>query len=398
MTWSRTARAAACFSAACFSAACFSLTLTMLVHARAQTPAPIYNPTNPQPQAAASLPTVQVSLDHRVTFRMSAPEAKTVTVNGDFRFGAGPATLVKGADGVWTFTTDPIPPDSYTYNFTVDGVMVLDTRSETFRDTPNALFNYFDMPDPSTDFMALKDVPHGRVEAVIYHSSTLNMERRMHVYLPPNVQTIQSKLAVLYLLHGAGDNDISWTSAGKINLILDNLYAEGRLKNMIVVMPSGHVQNAKTRMFSVGPEDPFSKDFLNDLMPYVEKNYPVSTRREDTAIAGFSMGGGQTLNLALWFPEKFGYVYPISTGYFPAGVKEVEAKYGPVLENVARHPYRQFIFGRGKDDKLTAANSAATLQLMDAYHIPHESKVMDGQHSFVFARRFLLAMFPQMFR
>ena len=110
------------------------------------------------------------------------------------------------------------------------------------------------------------------------------------------------------------------------------------------------------------------------------------------------MGGGQTLNLALWFPEKFGYVYPISTGYFPDGVKEVNAKYGSVLENVARHPYRQFIFGRGKDDKLTAANTAATLELMEKYHIPHQYVEMDGQHSFVFARRFLLAMFPQMFR
>ena len=100
-------------------------------------------------------------------------------------------------------------------------MMVLDIRNQNFRDTPNSLFNFFDMADPSTDFMALKDVPHGRVEAVIYHSVSLNMERRAHVYLPPDVENIKAKLPVLYLLHGAGDNDISWTSAGKINLILD---------------------------------------------------------------------------------------------------------------------------------------------------------------------------------
>lgn len=369
----------------------------------AQAPVPLYNPTNPQPASNASLPTVQVSADHRVTFRFTAPDAHSVTVNGDFRLGAGAASLVKGADGVWTFTTGPIPPDSYTYNFTVDGVGVLDTSNPNFKDSPNALFNFFDMPDPSTDFMALKDVPHGRVEAVIYHSATLNLERRAHVYLPPGFEKMPGKLPVLYLLHGAGDNDISWTSAGKVPLILDNLYAAGKIKPMIVVMPSGHVpasaQGAvRQRMFSVGVNDAFSRDFLNDLMPFVERTYPVSTRREDTAIAGFSMGGGQTLNLALWHPELFDYVFPISTGYFPDGAKEIDAQHSAVLDNVLKHPFKQFVFGRGKDDQLTAKNNAATLALMDKYAIPHRYIELDGMHSFTFSRRFLLQVFPLMFQ
>jgi enterochelin esterase-like enzyme len=138
---------------------------------------------------------------------------------------------------------------------------------------------------------------------VIYHSTTLNTERRMHVYLPPNFWNIKGKLPVLYLLHGGGDNDISWTSAGQVNLILDNLYAEGKLKNMIVVMPTGHIPGPSRGMMSlmaVGPDnDPFAQDFLRDLVPFVQKTYPVSTRREDTDIAGFSMGVVQTLNLAI---------------------------------------------------------------------------------------------------
>jgi len=186
-----------------------------------------------------------------VTFRILAPEATTVTLNGDFLLGAPPVKLSKGADGTWTYTSEPLTPDSYTYNFTVDGVMVLDTRNQNFKDTPNSLFNFFDMSAPSTDFISLLNVPHGRVEAVIYHSASLNMERRAHVYLPPNFGTIQAKLPVLYLLHGAGDNDISWTSAGKINLILDNLYAAGKLKNMIVVMPSGQVPGVPRRMMQL---------------------------------------------------------------------------------------------------------------------------------------------------
>lgn len=278
--------------------------------------------------------------------------------------------------------------------------MVLDTRSQNFKDTPNSLFNFFDMPDPSTDFMALRDVPHGRVEAIIYHSASLNMERRAHVYLPPNFESIHEKLPVLYLLHGGGDNDISWTSAGKINLILDNLYAAGKLKNMIVVMPSGHVPGATRRMMQPpSPEgDPFTKDFLNDLVPFVQRSYSVSSRKEDTAIGGFSMGGVQALNLALFHQEMFDYVFPMSTGYFPDGIKQIKQDDEALLKNLAGHPFKQFIMGRGKDDKLTASNSAATLQMLDDFKIPHKYIELEGIHSFAFARRFLAGVLPLLFR
>jgi enterochelin esterase-like enzyme len=379
-----------------------SIFLPGLLGSRAQAPAAprVYNPTNPLPSSADQPPSVEVAPDHRVTFRIHAPEASTVSLNGDFLLGAPAVTLTKGADGTWTYTSEPLTPDSYTYNFTVDGVMVLDTRNQNFKDTPNSLFNFFDMPDPSTEFMALRNVPHGRVEAVIYHSASLNMERRIHVYLPPNFESIKDKLPVLYLFHGYGDNDISWTSAGKINLILDNLYAAGKVRNMIVVMPSGHVPGAPLRMMQPpGPDgDAFSKDFLNDLAPFVQKTYPVSTRREDTAIAGFSMGGVQALNLALFHSDMFDYVFPMSTGYFPAGLKQMEQDNAAVLNNVAAHPFKQLIMGRGKDDKLTAINSTATLKMLDDFKIPHQYIELNGVHSFVFARRFLLQVFPLMFR
>jgi enterochelin esterase family protein len=348
-----------------------------------------------------SLKTVEVGSDNRVTFRIYAPKASSVTVGGDFLLGAPPAILSKGEDGVWSFTSNPLSPDSYTYNFSVDGIGVLDTKNSNFRDNPNALFNFFDMPGPETDFMALKDVPHGRVEKVIYHSGSLNTERRMHVYLPPNFEKIKGKLPVLYLLHGGGDNDISWTSAGKINLILDNLYADGKLKNMIVVMPSGHVAGPARGMMSFPngtDNDPFARDFLDDLLPFVEKTYPVSSKREDRAIAGFSMGGVQTLNLALWHPEQFAYVFPMSTGYFPDSITQIGQKYAAVLQNVAKHPFTQFIIGRGKDDSLTGTNNRATLALLDKYGIEHQYKELNGAHSFVFSRRFLASVFPLMFR
>ena len=363
-------------------------------HSAAQMP-------NRTPSVADTVQTVQVGADHRVTFSIYAPKASAVTVGGDFLFGAPAGVMTKNDDGVWSFTSNPVLPDSYTYNFNVDGITVIDTRSQNFRENPNSLFNFFDMPGPETDFMALKNVPHGRVERVIYHSNSLNMERRIHVYLPPKFETIKGKLPVLYLLHGGGDNDISWTSAGKINLILDNLYAEGKLKNMIVVMPTGHVpgQVRVLQAMTAGPDnDPFIKDFLNDLMPFVEKTYPVSTKRTDRAIAGFSMGGVQTLNLALWHPEDFDYVFPMATGYFPDGIKLMDEKYSAVLKNVADHPYKVMIIGRGKDDSLTSSNSQATMKLLDAHGIKYEYREMAGTHSFIFARKFLASIFPLLFR
>lgn len=360
-------------------------------------------PSNRPQNPGDTLQTVVVGADNRVTFSFYAPKASAVTVGGDFLLGAPTPNLTKNDNGVWSYTTGPIPPDSYTYNFTVDGVSVLDQKSQNFRDTPNSLFNFFDMPGPETDFMALKNVPHGRVEQVIYHSTSLNLERRAHVYLPPNFESIKGKLPVLYLLHGYGDNDISWTSAGKINLVLDNLYAAGKLKNMIVVMPSGHVPGLQGRgvmsVAVVGDGNPFINDFLNDLMPFVEKTYPVSTKREDTAIAGFSMGGVQTMNIALGHPEKFGYVYPISTAFFPEALKYLDEKYPEVLKNAAGHPFKQLLVGRGKDDPIfTADLTGTTLKLFDKYGIPYQYKEMNGMHSFVFSRRFLAYAFPQMFR
>jgi enterochelin esterase family protein len=360
-------------------------------------------PSNRPPNPGDTLQTVVVNPDNRVTFSFYAPNASTVTVGGDFLLGAPAPSLTKADNGVWSWTSNPIPPDSYTYNFTVDGVGVLDTKSPNFRENPNSLFNYFDMPGPETDFMALKNVPHGRVEKIIYHSNSLNMERRIHVYLPPNYESIKGKLPVLYLLHGYGDNDISWTSAGKMDLILDNLYAAGKLKNMIVVMPDGHVpgQQGRTVMADavVGDTNPFITDFLHDLMPFVEKSYPVSTRREDTAIAGFSMGGVQTLNIALGHPERFDYVFGISTGFFPDSLKDLDEKYPDVLKNVASHPFKQFYIARGKDDPIfTATVVQGTRNLLDKYGIAYKYEEMNGMHSFVFSRRFLASVFPLMFR
>ncbi len=345
-----------------------------------------------------TLQSVHVNTDNSVTFSIYAPKADTVTVGGDFMMGAPAGKLVNRGDGVWSFTCNPVPPDSYTYGFNVDGVNVMDTRNPDFKENPNGLFNYFIIKSPETDFFALKNVPHGRLESVLYHSNSLNAERRMHVYLPPGFENMKGKLPVLYLLHGGGDNDLSWTGAAKANLILDNLYAAGKLKDMIVVMPSGHTP-AKGISMGTGPsQDPFCKDLLEDIIPFVEKTYPVSSKREDRAIAGFSMGGIQTLNTALWNPEKFGYVCPMGTGFFPNSIKEINEKYSDVFKNPAINQFKLFYIGKGKDDNLTAVNNKAMLAMFDKYGIKYKYQEFPGAHSFVFTRRYLAFFAPLLFR
>jgi enterochelin esterase family protein len=254
------------------------------------------------------------------------------------------------------------------------------------------------MSGSETDFFALKNVPHGRIEKAYYHSNSLNMERRLHVYLPPNFQNIKGKLPVLYLLHGGGDNDISWTGAAKANFILDNLYAQGKLKNMIVVMPAGHIPGRGLSMGTGPDQDAFCKDLLNDIIPFIEKTYPASSKKDDRAIAGFSMGGIQTLNAALWNPEKFGYVFPMGTGYFPASIKEVDEKYSEVMKKVAANPFKLLYIGKGKDDNLVAVNNKAMMEMFDKYGIKYKYQEMPGGHSFVFTRRYLAFFAPLLFR
>src|SRR6185436_6746987 len=144
--------------------------------------------------------------------------------------------------------------------------------------------------------------------------------RRMHVYTPPGYESGAGKFPVFYLLHGASDSDASWSTVGRAGFILDNLIAAKKAKPMIVVMPAGH-----TSQFTTGgrgtnssrttPEE-FVLEFENDIMPFAEKNYRINADQKNRAIAGLSMGGGQTLNIAVRSLDKFGYLGVYSSGVF----------------------------------------------------------------------------------
>src|SRR5712692_1928519 len=164
--------------------------------------------------------------------------------------------------------------------------------------------------------MATKRVPHGAVASVHYYSTALGRDRRMHIYTPPGYEAGQQKYPVFYLLHGAGDCDDSWSSVGRAGFIIDNLIATKRAKPMIVVMPAGHTTTTGGGRSNAGGRDEFAEDFVTDIMPYVEKTYRVLTDRPHRAIAGLSMGGGQTLNISIAHLDKFAFIGVFSAGVF----------------------------------------------------------------------------------
>jgi enterochelin esterase-like enzyme len=162
-----------------------------------------------------------------------------------------------------------------------------------------------------------KGIAQGKVERVEYDSKTVQAKRKMVIYTPPGYSG-EKTYPVLYLLHGAGDDETGWQQKGAAPVILDNLYADGKAVPMIVVMPNGFARKpgeakGKGKGFR---SSAFEEDLLQDLIPYVESHYPVKKGREGRAIVGLSMGGGQALRIGLKHPDRFAWVGGFSSALF----------------------------------------------------------------------------------
>jgi enterochelin esterase-like enzyme len=354
-------------------------------------------PSRPNSTPNDTLQSVRVLPDRKVVLSIYAPRATQVTVAGDFLKEYKPVVLANGGQGVWSATVGPLQPDVYSYDFTVDGVKTFDPKNSRYKEGENGLSNLFELPGQEADYAAIRKVPHGKVEKVWFASTVLNNTGRMHVYTPPGYDKLKDKLPVLYLQHGGGDNDAAWTTVGRANFILDNLLAEGKIKPMVVVMPMGHPAPG----FHMEPgtdTDPYYRQLFQDIIPYVEANYRVSTRREDRAYAGLSMGGIQALNIALFHPEKFGYVLPLSTGFFPPQLKTLEEKYSSNLKNPEINKLKLFWIGMGGNTDIAFANGENTLKVLDKYGIRYQTNDYPAGHTFVTWRHNLLEFAPLLFR
>jgi enterochelin esterase-like enzyme len=351
-----------------------------------------------------------------VTFRVLAPNAQAIRLSGGDIPGNGRgAEMSKGTNGVWEVTLGPIDPGAYRYNFNMDGLPVIDPRNPATSESNNNTWSLVYVP--GSEFSDTKDVPHGAVSMVTYHSKTLGRFRRMHIYTPPGYESGKGKFPAFYLLHGASDSDNSWSSVGRAGFILDNLIADKNAKPMIVVMPAGHTRATMFRRSEVSTNsatarpvvDQFVQEFLTDIMPHVEKNYRVQNGREHRALAGLSMGGGQTLNIGIPNLEKFGYLGVFSSGVFGiAGggrggsstnaTPTFEEQHKAVLENAKlRKGLKLFWFGTGKDDFLVET-SRATVAMFKKHGFDVVYDETEGGHTWIVWRDYLNDFAPKLFQ
>jgi enterochelin esterase-like enzyme len=233
---------------------------------------------------------------------------------------------------------------------------------------------------PGFDSMRV-NIPHGKIDTITYDSKTVGNARRSLIYTPPGYSK-KNKYPVLYLLHGIGGDEKEWFSQGHPEVILDNLYAEGKLVPMIVVLPNGRAMKDDTPGQNIMAPDKvqafatFEKDLLNDLVPYVEKHFPVYTDREHRAIAGLSMGGGQSLNFGLGNLDKFAWI----GGFSSAPNTKMPEQLVPDPEK-ARQMIKLLWISCGDADGLMSF-SKRTHDYLAKNNVPHIFYIEPGAHDF----------------
>lgn len=348
--------------------------------------------------------------DRRVIFRLCAPAAAEVLLTSSDLAGIIPMGFPQGtphglamtrdATGLWSVTTpQPVPADTYRFAFRVDGVKTVDPLGRTFSEELKGTNSTFEVTGPEGAFQAWDaGTPHGAVSTVEYWSSALGIKRRAHVYTPPGYMRDMRRYPVLYLVHGAGDSDDSWTSVGRANVILDNLIAGGTALPMIVVMPDGHTPLREGVMTLDNPD--FGNDLVKDLIPYVDANYRSDARPEARAMAGLSMGGSHTLRSGLPHPDLFRWIGIFSMGLTAGGdfngTGTYAAKYDASLRKSAKD-LKLVYFAMGKEDFLYPT-VAPTRALLDRYGIAHVYHESGGGHEWVNWRRYFADFAPRLFR
>jgi enterochelin esterase-like enzyme len=357
--------------------------------------------TSAQPAAAPAPPVVSpdIAKNGDVTLRLRAPQASTVTVVSGGDIPPVPMTglpLDKGTDGVWQVTLPKLDGGAYRYRFMVDGVPVNDPVNPAVSQSNADAWSLFYVP--GAKFMDEQRVAHGAVAAVHYYSTALGKERRMQVYTPPGYERNRSSYPVLYLLHGAFDSDDAWSSVGRAGFIIDNLIASGAAKPMIVVMPDGHTSRFTPSNRGLSLAD-FERDFDTDIKPYVEQHYRALTDRRSTAIAGLSMGGAQTLDIAFGHLADYAYVGVFSSGVFNVrDSSEWEDTHRRQLDDAALKRGLELIwFSTGRDDRLIDT-TAATVDLLERHGFAVDYAPSAGAHTWINWREYLNKFAPQLFQ
>lgn len=337
-------------------------------------------------------PSPEVRADRTVTFRLRAPKATEVLLNGEWK-GGGKLAMTKDEQGLWSLTVGPLEPDFYGYSFSVDGLSVTDPANSVLKPMRSPRTSVVHVPGDPARLWDHQDVPHGTVRLHDYSSKALGRVRPLRVYTPPGYEKdAAATYPVLYLFHGSGDNEATWTAFGRAHEIADNLLAQGKAKAMIIVMTDGHavLPGPESRGKNV---EMFGKDLLEDVMPFVEANYRTKNEPQHRAIAGLSMGGGQSLTVGLNHLDRFSWV-----GGFSSAIANPETTVASALADPAatNSKLRLLWIACGKDDGLVK-NATGLSEALKAKGIRHECLVTEGNHSWPVWRRYLGDFLPLLF-
>ena len=325
----------------------------------------------------------EVDKDRRVTFRLQAPQAKQVGVR--VQFASGLEAMTKNGEGLWSVTLGPAEPDIHEYSFVVDGLSVTDPANTWVKYWRGTARNLVEVPGDKPMFFEVQDVRHGAIHIHRYESKSLGVTRGLYVYTPPDYEKDpKARYPVMFLLHGSGDTEDTWTVVGRANVIVDNLIAQRKAVPMVIVMPYGHTPAGTVVGLDRRNTSSFERDLTDEVIPYVERQYRVSGERKQRAIVGLSMGGGQSLSVGLGNLDLFAWV-----GAFSAAVpREAEMKNLLADPNAVNKGLELLWVGCGRQDFLFDVNSRfiGTLQAKKVKHVAH---ITEGAHEWRVWRRYL---------
>ena len=360
-----------------------------------------------------SIKSPEVNDDGTVTFRLYAPKAQEVKLQGSFLSQRG-VQMQNDGNGLWSYTSEKLWPELHTYTFVVDGLQITDPNNVYMLRDIATYQNYFLIDGELSANYFVREVPHGTVSKVWYPSPTLGYERRrMTVYTPAGYdEQVSKKYPVLYLLHGAGGDENAWSELGRAAQILDYLIAQGKAEPMIVVMPNGNggqqavpgeYPNSMYKPSFMSPrmmDGAIEAAFVPDLVKYVDSHYRTFADKKHRAVAGLSMGGFHSLYISANNPDYFGYV-----GLFSAAInrQNPQGEYAHIYQQLDDKLARQFAnppyyyIAIGKTDFLFQDN-VKYRQRLDQAGYKYEYVETDGGHEWRNWRKYLNQFLPKLFK
>ena len=344
------------------------------------------------PPEPAPLVSPEVHADGRVTFRYDDDEAESVEVFGDDHLEG---TLTKDAKGIWSVTLGPVKPGIYGYSFGVDENEGMTDPSNPWSKPARVVdTSILEVPGDKPLLHEFTDVPHGTLHLHEYKSKATRSLRRLRVYTPPGYDAQGAvRFPVLYLFHGSGDNEATWTDFGRVHLILDNLIAQGKAKPMLLVMTDGHADYTQDEGIHKENFIAFEHDLLDSVLPLVDTSYRTQADANGRSVNGLSLGCFQSLYLGINHPDIFAWVGGMS-GYVP----DAEAMCAKGLNDPQLNSKLKLLWHSiGRDDFLLEGQKEFEA-ILEKHHIKRDFHLTEGTHAWPVWRGYLAEFLPLIFR